>query len=77
MGKLAPDDPQVPDLGRQAMQLWVQNMLTITTVSFKKFITQDQRYWTGFPTAEHPTHQPLYWFMGGRFTFPLVTPAAR
>ena len=47
------------------------------TVSFKKFITQDQQYWTGFPTAENPSRQPLYWFMGGRFTFPLLTPAAR
>lgn len=77
MGKLSPDDPQVLDLGRQAMQLWVSNMLTITTVSFKKFITQDQFYWQGFPTAENPTRQPLYWFMGGRFTFPLLTPTPR
>ncbi|HEY1295813.1 MAG TPA: ABC transporter substrate-binding protein [Chloroflexota bacterium] len=77
MGKLSPDDPQVLDLGRQAMQLWVENMLTITTVSFKKFITQDQQYWSGFPTAENPTAQPLYWFMGGRFTFPLLTPTPR
>ena len=37
--------------------------------SFKKFITQDQQYWSGFPTAENPTRQPLYWFIGGRFTF--------
>jgi peptide/nickel transport system substrate-binding protein len=77
MGKLSPDDPQVLDLGRQAMQIWVSNMLTITTVSFKKFITQDQQYWTGFPTAENPTRQPLYWFMGGRFTFPLLAPTPR
>jgi peptide/nickel transport system substrate-binding protein len=77
MGKLAPDDPQVLDLGRQAMQLWVSNMLTLTTLSFKKFITQDTQYWSGFPTAENPTRQPLYWFMGGRFTFPLLTPTPR
>ncbi|MBV9596477.1 MAG: ABC transporter substrate-binding protein [Chloroflexi bacterium] len=77
MGKLSPDDPQVLDLGRQAMQLWVENMLTITTVSFKKFITQDQQYWMGFPTAENPTVQPLYWFQGGRFMFPLLTPTPR
>jgi peptide/nickel transport system substrate-binding protein len=31
----------------------------------------------GFPTAENPTAQPLYWFQGGRFTFPLLTPTPR
>jgi len=77
MGALSPDDPQVLDLGRRAMQLWVENMLTITTVSFKKFITQDQQYWTGFPTAENPTAQPLYWFQGVRFMFPLLAPTPR
>jgi peptide/nickel transport system substrate-binding protein len=76
MAKLAPEDPQVLDLGRQAMQLWVQNMITIQTISFKKFITQDTQYWSGFPTAENPTRQPLYWFIGGRFSFAGITPNA-
>ena len=74
MGKLTPDDPQVLDIGRQVMQFWVQNMVRIHTISFKKFITQDNQYWTGFPTAEKPSRQPLYWFIGGRFTFAGVTP---
>jgi peptide/nickel transport system substrate-binding protein len=74
MAKLSPEDSQVLDLGRQAMQFWVQNMITIQTISFKKFITQDTQYWTGFPTAENPTRQPLYWFIGGRFSFAGVAP---
>jgi peptide/nickel transport system substrate-binding protein len=76
MAKLSPEDPQVLDLGRQAMQLWVQNMITIQTISFKKFITQDTQYWSGFPTAENPTRQPLYWFIGGRFSFQQIAPTA-
>ena len=76
MAKLSPEDPQVLDLGRQAMQFWVQNMITIQTISFKKFITQDTQYWNGFPTAENPTRQPLYWFIGGRFSFAQVAPNA-
>jgi peptide/nickel transport system substrate-binding protein len=76
MGALAPEDPQVADVGRQAMQFLVQNMVRTTTISFKKFITQDQQYWTGFPTAENPNRQPLYWFMGGRFTFQQIAPSA-
>jgi len=69
MGRLSPEDPQVLDVGRQVMQFWVTNMLRIHTISFKKFITQDTQYWSGFPTAENPTRQPLYWFIGGRYTF--------
>jgi peptide/nickel transport system substrate-binding protein len=76
MAKLSPEDSQVLDLGRQAMQLWVENMLTIQTISFKKFITQDTQYWNGFPTAENPTRQPLYWFIGGRFAFQGIAPKA-
>jgi peptide/nickel transport system substrate-binding protein len=73
MGKLTPEDPQVLDIGRQVMQFWVTNMVRLHTISFKKFITQDTQYWNGFPTAENPTRQPLYWFIGGRFTFAGVT----
>ena len=76
MGRLTPEDPQVLDVGRQVMQFWVQNMVRIHTISFKKFITQDTQYWNGFPTAEKPTRQPLYWFIGGRFTFQQIAPNA-
>jgi peptide/nickel transport system substrate-binding protein len=76
MGKLSPDDAQVQQVGMQIMQLWVTNMVRIQTISFKKFITQDTQLWQGFPTAEAPTRQPLYWFIGGRFTFAQVAAAA-
>lgn len=76
MSKLSPDDPQSLELGRQVMQFWVQNMVRIHTISFKKFITQDTQYWQGFPTAEKPNRQPLYWFIGGRFTFQGIAPNA-
>jgi peptide/nickel transport system substrate-binding protein len=76
LGSLSPEDPQVPDVARQALQFLVQNMVRTTTISFKKFITQDQQYWNGFPTAENATRQPLYWFMGGRFTFAGIAPVA-
>ena len=76
MGKLSPDDPQVQQVGMQIMQLWVTNMVRIQTISFKKFITQDTQLWNGFPTAESPTRQPLYWFIGGRFTFAQVAAAS-
>lgn len=75
LGALHPDDPQVLELGREWMKLWVENMYGICTISFKKFITVDEYYWTGFPTSENAVYQPLYWFHGGKFTFTQVEPA--
>jgi peptide/nickel transport system substrate-binding protein len=74
LGALYPDDPQVLELGRDFMKLWVENMYGITMMSFKKFITFDTTYWKGFPTSENPTYQPLYWFQGGKFAFQSVEP---
>ena len=42
------------ELGTQFLQNWVENMFDITCIAFKKFVTWDERYWTGFPTAENP-----------------------
>ena len=72
MGKLSPDDPRVLELGQDAMKEYVTNLYGLVTISFKKFITMDEYYWTGWPTAEHPERQPLYWFQGGRFSLPYV-----
>ena len=76
-GKIHPEDDQVVELGHDFMKLWVENMFSITTVSFKKFVTTDTYYWTGFPTSENAFVQPLYWFGGGRFTFQHVDSATR
>ena len=74
LSKLPPDDPKVQELGQEAIKYWVENMLSTPTLSFKKFTAIDETYWTGWPSAENPTRQPLYWFMGGRFTFADVEP---
>ena len=55
------------ELGIQFIQNWVENMFDITCIAFKKFVTWDETYWTGFPTAENPNYQPLYWFQGGKY----------
>jgi peptide/nickel transport system substrate-binding protein len=52
-------------------------MYFITPISFKKFVTWDERYWTGFPTSENPKYMPLYWFQGGKFTFQSLEPVSR
>lgn len=70
MSGLAPSDPKVLELGQEFLKLWTTNMWSISTISFKKFVTQDLYYWKNFPVSENPYGQPCYWFMGGRFIFP-------
>ena len=67
-----PDDPEVLELSTEYLKTWAENQFTITTTSFKKFITFNETYWTNFPTAENPYGQPLYWFTGGKFVFPYI-----
>jgi peptide/nickel transport system substrate-binding protein len=75
---MAVTDPQSEEnheLVRELLEYWTENMYSITTISFKKFVTWDEQYWTGFPTAEHPNYMPLYWFQGGKFAIQSLTPA--
>jgi peptide/nickel transport system substrate-binding protein len=74
MAAVSPDSAENQELVQQFAQHWIENMYTITAISFKKFVTWDERYWTGFPTSEEPAYQPLYWFQGGKFAFQSLTP---
>lgn len=75
MAVLDPSSEENFQLSREFMQYWTENMYFITTISFKKFVTWDERYWTGFPTAESPDYQPLYWFHAGKFAIQSLQPA--
>jgi len=74
MATLNPDSEENIELNTEFYKYWAENMYFITTISFKKFVTWDERYWTGFPTAEEPNYMPLYWFHGGKFAFQSLTP---
>lgn len=63
-------------LNREFLQYWTENLYFITVISFKKFVTWDERYWTNFPTAEAPTYMPLYWFHGGKFAIQSLQPTS-
>jgi len=71
---LAPGTPENIALTREFLQYITENMQMITVISFKKFVTWDERYWTGFPTAENPNFMPLYWFHGGKFAIQNLRP---
>jgi peptide/nickel transport system substrate-binding protein len=75
MVPINPDDPANFALVEEFLQYTVENMYNITTISFKKFVTWDERFWTGFPTAEEPAVMPLYWFQGGKYAIQSLEPA--
>ncbi|GIV79758.1 MAG: peptide ABC transporter substrate-binding protein [Litorilinea sp.] len=77
MQAVNPDSEENFELGREFLKHWIENMYDITAISFKKFVTWDERYWTGFPTAENPTYMPLYWFQGGKFPIQDLDPVGQ
>lgn len=68
-----PASPENVELNTEFYKYWIENMYAITAIAFKKFVTWDERYWTGFPTAENPNYMPLYWFHGGKFAIQNLT----
>jgi peptide/nickel transport system substrate-binding protein len=77
MSLLSPDSEENYEAVREFTKYWIENMYSITAISFKKFVTWDERYWTGFPTSENPNYMPLYWFQGGKFAFQSLSPVAQ
>jgi peptide/nickel transport system substrate-binding protein len=77
MAVLEPESPENIEVSTEFLKYWTESMYFITTISFKKFVTWDERYWTGFPTAENPTYMPLYWFQGGKFAIQSLTPVSQ
>ncbi len=74
MAAVSPDSDENHQLVAEFLQYFTEQMYMITCISFKKFVTWDERYWTGFPTSENPDYMPLYWFHGGKFAFQSLTP---
>ncbi|MEZ4834163.1 MAG: ABC transporter substrate-binding protein [Caldilineaceae bacterium] len=74
MNGLNPTSEENFEVVTEFLQYFTEEMYMITAISFKKFVTWDERYWTGFPTAENPNYMPLYWFHGGKFAFQSLKP---
>ena len=61
IGALSPDDPKVPMLFRQAMDIWVKNLPDVGLVQWFHRIPTNTTYWTGFPTEDNPYINSCYW----------------
>jgi peptide/nickel transport system substrate-binding protein len=77
MAGVSPGTEENTELVTDLLEYWTENMFDITAISFKKFVTWDERYWTGFPTAENPNYMPLYWFQAGKFAIQNLTPVGQ
>ena len=75
MASVDPSSEENIQVTQDFLKYFTEEMYYITTISFKKFVTWDERYWTGFPTSENPEYMPLYWFHGGKFAFQSLSPA--
>ncbi|MEM7738744.1 MAG: ABC transporter substrate-binding protein [Deinococcota bacterium] len=75
MAAVDPSSAENIQITQDLLQHITQEMYFITAISFKKFVTWDEEYWTGFPTSENPDYQPLYWFHAGKFAFQNLRPA--
>ena len=74
MATTAPSSEENIAITQDFLKYFTEQMYYITAISFKKFVTWDERYWTGFPTSENPDYMPLYWFQGGKFAFQNLSP---
>ncbi len=77
MAGVEPSSEENIEITREFLKYFTEQMYFITTISFKKFVTWDERYWTGFPTSENPEYMPLYWFQGGKFAFQSLEPTGQ
>ncbi|MGF1623535.1 MAG: ABC transporter substrate-binding protein [Alphaproteobacteria bacterium] len=68
------DDPQGVDLGREFVELMVEEMPIIPIMSYNVFSVVNERYWTGFPTSENPYANPVSNWANTRYIFPMLEP---
>ncbi|MEW6751196.1 MAG: ABC transporter substrate-binding protein [Candidatus Latescibacterota bacterium] len=61
MAEVAPDDPRLAGLFRQAMEIWLCELPSIPLVQWYHRIPHNQTYWTGWPSAEDPYINSAYW----------------
>jgi len=61
MVEIAPDDPQLVELFRQAMEIWLRELPSIPLVQWYHRIPHNETYWTNWPSAENPYINSAYW----------------
>ena len=61
MGQTSPDDPELQNLFRQAMEIWLSELPSIPLVQWYHRIPQNETYWKNWPTANNAYINSAYW----------------
>ncbi|MEV8468340.1 hypothetical protein AB0T83_16305 [Fluviibacterium sp. DFM31] len=67
IGLIAPDDPQMRPLVKQAMEIWYENSVEVPLNQWVHRIPYNTTYWDNYPSTENPYMQPAFWFASGQF----------
>ena len=61
MVEVAPDDPRLVELFRQAMEIWLRELPSIPLVQWYHRIPHNETYWKNWPSAKNPYINSAYW----------------
>ena len=61
MAAVAPGDPQLVELYRQAMEIWLAELPSIPLLQWYHRIPHNQTYWTNWPSEQDPYINSAYW----------------
>ncbi len=68
MRVLAPGDPKITDLFKQAMTIYWTDMIDVPVIQWLHRIPMNTTYWTNWPTQDNPYLNGAFW----HWTFPLI-----
>ena len=61
MGQTPSDAPEMADLYRRAMDIWLEELPSIPLVQWPHRIPHNETYWTNWPTESNPYINSAYW----------------
>ncbi len=77
MAEVAPGDPKLVPLYREAMQIWLGELPSIPLVQWYHRIPHNETYWTNWPSEENPYINSAYWHRGWLLVLLNLQPAQR
>jgi peptide/nickel transport system substrate-binding protein len=72
-----PTDPATIELGREALQIFVEEMPFIPMVGTSKFVPVVTTYWTNWPSADNHYDNPVWWWLGFKRILPFIEPTGQ
>lgn len=77
MEQLLPTDPEVIELGGEALKVFVEEMPFIPMVGTSKFVPVDTYYWDNWPSATNHYDNPIWWWSGFKYILPFIEATGR